>query len=60
KIKKGGDIMKKLLALLTGVTFLFGAAGMSLATEKKDAKKDNATQNATKKETPKKKKVEGC
>ncbi len=52
--------MKKLVALLTGVTFLFGAAGLSLATEKKDAKKDNATQNATKKETPKKKKVEGC
>ncbi|MGC9141080.1 MAG: hypothetical protein ACP5IN_01775 [Caldimicrobium sp.] len=48
--------MKKLLALLTGVTFLFGAVGMSLAAEKKD----NATQNATKKETPKKKKVEGC
>lgn len=52
--------MKKLVALLTGVTFLFSAAGMGLAAEKKDAKKDNATANATKKETPKKKKVEGC
>ncbi len=53
--------MKKLVALLTGVTFLFGAAGLTVASEKKDAKKDNATQNATKKEAPKgKKKVEGC
>lgn len=52
--------MKKLIALLTGVTFLFGAAGMGLA-EKKEEKKDNATKNATKEEAPKKKKkVEGC
>jgi len=52
--------MKRLVAILAGVTFLFGVAGMGLAAEKKDAKKDNATANATKKETPKKKKVEGC
>lgn len=50
--------MKKLVALLAGVTFIFSAAGMSLAAEKKDEKKDNAT----KQEAPKgkKKKVEGC
>jgi len=52
--------MKRLVAILAGVTFLFGVAGMGLAAEKKEAKKDNATANATKKETPKKKKVEGC
>jgi len=49
--------MKRLVAILAGVTFLFGLAGMGLAAEKKDEKKDNATQ----KEAPKKKKkVEGC
>lgn len=50
--------MKKLVALLTGITFLFGAAGMGLAAEKKDEKKDNATKQETPKE--KKKKIEGC
>lgn len=53
--------MKKIVALLAGVTFIFGVAGLGISAEKKDAKKDNATQNATKKEAPKpKKKLEGC
>ncbi len=59
--------MKKLVALLTGVTFLFGAVSLGVAAgHQKDAKKDNATakkENATgnaTKPAPKKKKVEGC
>lgn len=55
--------MKRLVALLTGVTFIFGAVSLGLAAgDKKDAKKDNATANATNatKPAPKKKKVEGC
>lgn len=55
--------MKRLVALLAGVTFIFGAVGMGLAAgekkDAKDAKKENATANATK-PAPKKKKVEGC
>ncbi len=52
--------MKRLVALLIGVAFIFGSVGMGLSAEKKDVKKDNATSNATKQEAPKKKKVEGC
>ncbi|MFZ8832284.1 MAG: hypothetical protein ACO2OY_09105 [Thermodesulfobacteriaceae bacterium] len=56
--------MKKLIALLVGLTFAFGSVGFAVAAgEKKGGcpKKDNATENATKKEEkPKKKKVEGC
>jgi hypothetical protein len=53
--------MKKLVALLVGLTFAFGSVGLAVAAEKKkDAKKDNATANATKKEEKPKKKVEGC
>jgi hypothetical protein len=53
--------MKKLVALLVGLTFAFGSVGFAVAAEKKDAKKDNATANATtKEEKPKKKKIEGC
>ncbi|MFN3504622.1 MAG: hypothetical protein ACK4Y7_00230 [Caldimicrobium sp.] len=52
--------MKKLVALLAGVTFIFGVAGMGISAEKKEAKKDNATANATKEAPKPKKKVEGC
>jgi hypothetical protein len=53
--------MRKLVALLVGLTFAFGSVGFAVAAEKKDAKKDNATANATKKKEEKpKKKVEGC
>ncbi len=53
--------MKKLVAMLVGVTFIFGAVGMGITAEKKDAKKDNATKANATKEAPKpKKKVEGC
>lgn len=58
--------MKRLVALLVGVSFIFGAVELGLASgEKKEAKKGNATANATNatnatKPAPKKKKVEGC
>ncbi|MDM7202658.1 MAG: hypothetical protein P3W84_000300 [Thermodesulfobacteriaceae bacterium] len=49
--------MKSIVALLDGVTIIFGVAGLGISSEKKDEKKDNATANETKKP---KKKVEGC
>lgn len=54
--------MKKLLALLTAISFIFSVSGLAIAHEKKDkGKKDNATANATANATkPKKKKAEGC
>lgn len=53
--------MKRLLAILTALSFIFSVSGLAVAAEKKGAKKDNATQNATQNATkPKKKKVEGC
>ncbi|MFN4197263.1 MAG: hypothetical protein ACK4FM_04605 [Caldimicrobium sp.] len=53
--------MKKLVAILAGLTFIFGVAGIGISAEQKDEKKDNATANATKPAPKKpKKKVEGC
>lgn len=54
--------MKRLLAILTAISFVFSVSGLAIAAEKKkDEKKDNATANATQNATkPKKGKKEGC